>query len=147
MKRFAYGVLIIVGCLFVDATGLIIREGIVNQSEVIAAGGFKKGDSKMEIILSSEDIKEIRVRVGERIMLEYLRQAVVPPYVMIMPFYVLPDFIQYVESRPLDEDGVHGTIFVLDAHTPGQGELKIGFKDMQSGEVTHEKVLSVTVTE
>lgn len=145
--RFAYGVLIIVGCLFVDAPGLIIREGIVIQSEVVAAGAFQKGDSRMEIYLSSEDIKEISVRVGERILLESLRQAVVPPYVMIMPFYVLPDFINYVESRPLDEDGVHGTIFVLDAHAPGQGELKIGFKDMQSGEVTHEKVLSITVAE
>jgi hypothetical protein len=147
LKRFSYGVLIVVGCLFVDATGLIIRERIVIQSEVIAAGACQKGDSRMEIYLSSEDIKEIRVHVGERIMLESLRQAVVPPYVMIMPFYVLPDFIHYVESRPLDEDGVHGTIFVLDAHTQGQGELKIGFKDIQSGEVTHEKVLSVTVTE
>ena len=147
LKRFAYGVLIFIGCLFVDASGLIIRGRIVIQSEVVAVGAFQKGGSRMEIYLSSEDIKEIRARVGDRILLESLRQAVVPPYVMIMPFYVLPDFIHYVESRPLEEDGVHRTIFVLDAHTRGQGELKIGFKDMQSGEVTHEKVLYVTVTE
>lgn len=102
------------------------------------------GDADMDIHLNSEDIDEIQVNVGDRVLLESLRQAVVPPYLMIMPFYVLPEFIHFVESRPLDEDGVHGTIFVLDVKAAGQGELTVGFKDMQSGNITHQKVLPCT---
>jgi hypothetical protein len=134
-------------CLVFDAHSLINGESTASQSKAVAAGIFQKGNYTMEVYLRSEEITKINVRVGERILLESLRQAVVPPYVTIMPFYIIPDFIKYVESRPLDEDGVHGTIFVLDAHAPGQGEVTIGFKDMQKGEVTHQKVLSVTVSD
>jgi hypothetical protein len=147
LKHVIYLFLIIVGCWVVDAPSLINGKATATQSKAIAAGVFQKGNCTMEIYLRTEDITEIRVGVGVRILLESLRQAVVPPYVMIMPYYILPDFIRYVESRPLEEDGVHGTIFVLDAHAPGNGELTIGFKDMQSGEVTHQKVLSVTVSD
>jgi hypothetical protein len=147
LKRVIYLILVIVGCLVVDAPSPINGKATTTQSKAIAAGVFRKGDCTMEIYLRTEDITEINVGVGKRILLESLRQAVVPPYVMIMPYYILPDFVRYVESRPLEEDGVHGTIFVLDAHAPGNGELTIGFKDMQSGEVSHQKVLSVTVSD
>jgi hypothetical protein len=103
-----------------------------------------RGDDDMDIHLKSEDINEIKVNVGDRIFLESLRQAVIPPYLMIMPFYELPEFIHFVESLPLDEDGVHGTIFVLEVKAAGQGELTVGFKDMQSGHITHKKVLRCT---
>lgn len=98
----------------------------------------------MDIHLKSEEINEIQVNVGDRIYLESLRQTVIPPYLMIMPFYELPEFIHFVESRPLDEDGVHGTIFVLDVIAAGQGELTVGFKDMQNDNTTHKKVLLCT---
>ncbi len=144
MKSCVYGAIIMVGSLFFDAPGLIIGEATFAPLEA-ATGVHKKGDTKMIAYLRSEEITEIHLRVGERVLLESLRQAVVPPYLMIMPYYVLPDFIRYVESQPLKEDGVHGTIFVLDAHAPGEGELTIGFKDMQSGAVTHQKELTITV--
>jgi hypothetical protein len=147
LKNCFYGVLIVVGCLFVDAPGPIIGASTIARSEVVVAGVFQRGDGKMEEFLRSEEIKEINMRVGDRILLESLRQAVVPPYLMIMPFNVLPDFIRCAESRPLEEDGVHGTIFVLDALASGQGSLTIGFKDLQSGEVTHQKVLTIIVND
>ncbi len=100
-----------------------------------------RGAGKMDIHLKAEDINEIQVNVGDKIFLESLRQAVVPPYLMIMPFYDLPEFFQFVEARPLDEDGVHGTVFVFDVKSSGQGELTVGFKDMQNGTITHKKVL------
>jgi hypothetical protein len=98
----------------------------------------------MDIHLKSEDIHEIKVNAGDRVFLESLRQTVIPPYLMIMPFYDLPEFIHFIESRPLDEDGVHGTIFVLEVKAAGQGELTVGFKDMQTGNITHKKVLRCT---
>ena len=98
----------------------------------------------MDILLKSEEINEMHVNVGDRIYLESLRQSVIPPYLMIMPFYVLPEFIQFVETRPLDEDGVHGAIFVLDVIAADQDELTVGFKDLQNGNITHKKVLLCT---
>jgi hypothetical protein len=97
----------------------------------------------MEVYLRAEDIKEIHVRVGERVLLESLRQAVVPPYLMILPFQDPPGFFRYIESRPLEEDGVHGTIFVFDVEASGQGQLTVGFRSMESGEITHQKVIPI----
>ncbi len=96
----------------------------------------------MDIHLKAEEINEIQVREGDRIFLESLRQSVVPPYLMIMPTYDLPDFIRFVELRSLDEDGVHGAIIVLDVTATGQGQLTVGFKNIQTGNVTHKKVLA-----
>lgn len=99
----------------------------------------------MAIHLNAETIDEIRAHVGDTIFLESLRESVVPPYLMLMPFCDLPDFMRLVEQRPLDEDGVHGTIFVLEVLAAGQGDLTVGFKDLQSGSITHKKTIRIGV--
>ena len=101
----------------------------------------------MGIHLNAEDINEIRANVGDMILLESLRETVAPPYLMLMPFCDLPDFMHLAEQRPLDEDGVHGTIFVLEVKTAGQGELTVGFKDLQNGSITHKKIVQVIASQ
>jgi hypothetical protein len=87
----------------------------------------------------------IEARVGEAFRLESLRQAVVPPYLMLMPFIELPDFTKLTAEESLDEDGVHGCVFVIQALRAGDGELRVGFRDLQSDKVTHERVISLQV--
>lgn len=99
----------------------------------------------MEIKLKAEEIDEIRAAVGDTISLESLRQTVIPPYLMLMPFCELPDYIEEVEMRSLDEDGVHVAEFVLKAKNAGEQTLVIGFKDLQSGEVTHKKEIRCNI--
>ena len=101
----------------------------------------------MVIHLKAEDLNEFEVHVGDTFHLESLRQAVVPPYLMLMPFIHLPDTLKLKGSQPLDEDGVHGTIFILEVVSLGRGRITVGFKDMQHGKVTHEKELLCTSSE
>ncbi len=96
----------------------------------------------MPTILAEEAVN-IEVRVGQRFELESLRQSVVPPYLMLMPFLELPNFLELEEQRPLGEDGVHGCVFAVRAMGPGQSELVVGFRDLQTGETTHRKSLPV----
>ena len=63
----------------------------------------------------AEKIDELDIPVGTTVTLESLRQAVVPPYLMLMPFIEVPDGIVVEEQRALDEDGVHGCTYVLQA--------------------------------
>jgi hypothetical protein len=87
----------------------------------------------------------IEARAGETLRLESLRQAVVPPYLMLMPFVELPDFLTLEGEESLGEDGIHGSTFVIQAKRAGEGSLRLGFRDLQTGEVTHEKRISVEV--
>ena len=91
------------------------------------------------------DTDRIEARVGETFRLESLREAVVPPYLMLMPFLDLPDILTLESEEALDEDGVHGCTFVVQAVRTGEGHLRLGFRDLQSNEVTHEKRISVEV--
>jgi hypothetical protein len=89
---------------------------------------------------------EISLRVGEEITLESLRQAVVPPYLMLIPFLELPAFVESIRQDSLEEDGIHGCIYTLRAIAPGNGQLRIGFRDLQSNSITHQKYLQVKVS-
>ena len=95
----------------------------------------------MTIHLKTENISEFELNVGDTVYLESLRQSVVPPYLMIMPFIQLPESLILKETLPLEEDGVHGAVFVLEAKLPGRNKLTVGFKDLQHGTVTHKKFL------
>ena len=92
----------------------------------------------------AEAISSLSVPVGTTVKLESLRQAVVPPYLMLMPFIEVPDGIIVEERRPLDEDGVHGCVYHLRATEPGEGEIVAGFRDLQTNEITHRKVIPVS---
>ena len=92
----------------------------------------------------SELIDELSIPVGESIRIESLRQAVVPPYLMLMPFINPPEGIVVENQLGLDEDGVHGCIYVLKAEHALSGVIETGFRDMQTQEVTHRKQIRVT---
>lgn len=95
----------------------------------------------------ASDITQIDLKVGEVRTLESLRQAVVPPYVMIVPFLELPDEVELVRQDSLGEDGVHGCTFTLRALSQGEGGLRVGFRDLRKGNIVMEKSIRVKVRE
>ena len=62
----------------------------------------------------AETIDCSHIGVGATVKLESLRQAVIPPYLMLMPFVETPDGIVVKEQQALDEDGVIGVKWVKD---------------------------------
>jgi hypothetical protein len=95
----------------------------------------------------AQDVDELKLAVGERVDLESLRAAVVPPHLMLLPFVETPEAIDLEGQDGLDEDGVHGSVFHLRADKPGEGELVVGFRDLETNEVTHRKTIRVAVEE
>jgi hypothetical protein len=93
----------------------------------------------------AEDLDELHLSVGDRVDLESLRAAVVPPHLMLLPFLEAPDPIAVEGQHGLDEDGVHGSVYELRADKPGTGELVVGFRDLRTQEVTHRKAIKVAV--
>ena len=94
----------------------------------------------------AETTDSLSIPVGTTVKLESPRQAVVPPYLMLMPFIRVPDGIVVEERHPLGEDGVHGCVYHLRAAEASEGEIIVGFRDMQTSEVTHRKVIPVSAT-
>jgi hypothetical protein len=92
----------------------------------------------------AELVDQLDLRIGVPVELESLRQAVVPPYLMLSPFIETPGFIEETAQRSLDEDGVHGCTFVIQATGPGHGDLTVGFRDLQTDDVTHRKTITVS---
>ena len=76
-----------------------------------------------------------------------LRQAVVPPYLMLMPFLDVPEEISIEGQTAFDEDGVHGCVYRLRANAPFEGVIAVGFRDLQTGEVTHRKVIALNTVD
>ena len=94
---------------------------------------------------SAEQVDHLSVSVDTTFRLESLRQAVVPPYLMLMPFIEVPDGIVVEEQRALDEDGVHGCVYVLRAASACEGAIVVGFRDMRTNAVTHRKEIGLVV--
>jgi hypothetical protein len=95
------------------------------------------------VTFRAADVDSIQVKVGENVTFESLRQAVVPPYVLIKPFLELPSFVSLVSQTGLTEDGVHGAIFVFRANAVGNGTLQVGFQDVRTGKIVIRKFISV----
>ena len=93
----------------------------------------------------AETTDSLSIPVGITVELESLRQTVMPPYLMLVPFISVPDGIVVEEQRSLGEDGVHGCVYHLRATQSGEGEIAVGFRDMQTSEITHRKVIPITV--
>jgi hypothetical protein len=89
------------------------------------------------------EVEQIELVVGQPIMLESLRESVRPPYLMLLPFIETPPEVNLQEQRALDEDGIHGCTFVLEATKPVDDTLIVGFRDMQTGAITHTKTIHV----
>ena len=98
-------------------------------------------------LFRAERVDSIVVDVGETFKLESLRQAVVPPYVALMPFIELPRGVVEVDQESLEEDGIHGVIHLLRAEVSVKGELTLGFKDLRrpSDGPTHKKTIHIEV--
>ena len=94
----------------------------------------------------AEMIDNLNIPVGTTVKLESLRQAVIPPHLMLMPFIEVPDGIVVEEQHALDEDGVHGCVYLLRAEAACEGDIVIGFRDIQTREVTHRKVIHLTTS-
>ena len=95
----------------------------------------------------AETVTQLNLMVGDRVQLESLRQAVVPPYIMLMPFLTLPDEIQLERQTVLDEEGVHGCTYELLVKAPCHDVMELGFRDLKSGEITHQKRIEIRVLE
>jgi len=93
----------------------------------------------------AESVENLELLVGETIKLESIRQPVVPPYLMLMPFIETPPEIVVEKQYALDEEGFHGCIYQLKSEKQCKGKIIVGFRDLQTGETTHRKVISVTV--
>jgi hypothetical protein len=94
---------------------------------------------------SAADVVHIDMKVGDIRTLESLRQAVVPPYVMIIPFLELPACVELVSQKDFEGEGVHGCVFTLRATAAGEGVLRVGFRDVRTGNVVIEKSIGVKV--
>ena len=106
---------------------------------MIKALPHKKGDF-LEFY-RAELINRIEIPIGTAFKLESLRQAVIPSYLMLMPFIELPQGIVLEDQFPLDEDGIHGCIYQLKAMEVCEGDIIIGFRDIRTNEVTHHKLI------
>jgi hypothetical protein len=93
----------------------------------------------------ASDADRIDVKVGETIALESLRQAVVPPYVMIVPFIEPSDGLEVLGQDGLGEDGIHGCVYRLRASQAGEGSLRVGFRDLRTQAIVKERTIEVRV--
>lgn len=93
----------------------------------------------------AELTNKLEIPRGSTFKLESLRQAVVPPYLMLMPFIELPQGIILEGQYPLGEDGIHGSIYQLKATEISEGDIIIGFRDMRTNEITHRKLIHFKV--
>ena len=94
----------------------------------------------------AEEVEVIELAVGETFALESLREAVRPPYLMLLPFVEVPAGVEVLEQRALGVEGVHGVTFVLRATRRLDEALTVGFRDVRTGEITSEKVLQIIST-
>lgn len=89
----------------------------------------------------AEKVEDLEFTVGEDVLLESLRAPVRPPHLMLMPFIELPKGVQVEGQEALEEDGVHGCVYRLRATAPVDADIAVGFRDLQTGEETHRKVI------
>jgi hypothetical protein len=94
---------------------------------------------------AATDTTTITVRAGETFVLESLRQPVVPPYVLIIPFLEGPPSLRILNQQPLDEDGIHGCTYTLAVDEPGTSVLHSGLRDLRTGQVTHDTTITLHV--
>jgi hypothetical protein len=85
------------------------------------------------------------MKCGEAVKLESLKKAVVPPFLLIIPFVKLPDFVKLTMQDNLVGEGVQGCVFSIIAIKPGMGKLSTGFKELSSGKPVLEKTIFVEV--
>lgn len=93
----------------------------------------------------AEEIERIAIGVGQTTTLDSLRQAVAPPHVLLVPVLDLPPILEMLRQDGPEGEGVHGVTYTLRAVAPGQGLLRVGFRDLRSGSMVREKTIRVEV--
>jgi hypothetical protein len=93
----------------------------------------------------AEDVTSIQARVGERIQLESLHEAVVPPNLMLIPFWDTPDMLEIESQVPLDQEGVHAVTATFHARCAGSGDVVLGFRNLRTNEVVRDKRIHIEV--
>ena len=101
-------------------------------------------DDSPSKLYRAETTDNLSIPVGTAVKLESLRQAVVPPHLMLMPFITAPDGIVVEEQHPLGEDGVHGCVYHLRATEASEGEIVVGFREIRTSEIVRCKVIPVS---
>lgn len=96
--------------------------------------------------LLAEHIDKIDLKVGEELVLENFRVAVVPPHLNLEAFIDLPDNLSLLKTEHPEQEGSFESIFYLKANSAGSGILKIGYKDWDTNSNAREKEISVTVS-
>jgi hypothetical protein len=93
----------------------------------------------------AEDVEHIEIGVGGTFTLDSLRQAVAPPYVLVVPVLELPPVLELLREDGPEGEGVHGVTYALRAVATGHGALRVGFRDLRSGSIVREKTIRVDV--
>lgn len=96
-------------------------------------------------VYRAESTGRLDLPAGATFVLESLRQAVVPPYVLIVPFLELPPCLELLKDESLDVEGVHGATYTVRALAPGAGILRLGFRDLRTSHTVREKAIEVSV--
>jgi hypothetical protein len=99
----------------------------------------------MDRVIDAERTDEVELEVGDTVTLQSVRQAVVPPYLMLMPFIRVEAPVEMERQDRIPGEGVHGVDYRLKATSAGRGQVVLGFKDLRTKQITHEKHLNVTV--
>ncbi len=97
--------------------------------------------------IHAERSDTIRLALGEVVEVESLRLAVAPPNVLLVPVAEEPDVVEIVGHEPGGEDGVHVSLYRLRAVKAGTGQLRLGYKDLRSGELVAQKEITVKVVD
>ncbi len=96
-------------------------------------------------VYRAESAGRLDLPAGTTFVLESLRQAVVPPYVLIVPFLELPPCLELLKDESLDQEGVHGATYTVRTLAPGGGTVRLGFRDLRTGQTVREKAIDVSV--
>lgn len=106
---------------------------------------FSKAIHTVMKFRKAETANNLEFFVGETIKFESLRQPIVPPYLMLIPYIETPKGIIVESQYALDEDGYHGCIYQLKFEQICKSQIIIGFRDMITGKITHRKEIPVII--
>ena len=96
--------------------------------------------------LLAEHIDKIDLKVGEELVLENFRVAVVPPHLNLEAFIDLPENLRLLKTEYPEQEGSFESKFHIKADSAGSGIIKIGYKDWDTNSNAREKEIGVTVS-
>ena len=139
------GIVIFVVLLF---SGCFLKQGPTrtNSNNTVKPDSMiTRNESNQEIkTYNVEETGNISIKVDESFEVESMSVPVRPPHLMLEPFIELPASITMVEKIVPEEEGVHYVRYRLVCREKGTGAIMIGFKNIETGKVTHQKKITFT---